>query len=99
MRSHQVLDSYSQVRGTEGDGGWFAQIARKGSIFLIQREVESVAAASVVDLHQQPVLAGLQVQSHVILVRLCAARNVVGPHLAAVEPYGQAVVAAETGPN
>jgi len=64
---------------------------------LAEPEIETVSPAVVVNFEQQTVLARLERQVDAILIGSRTAGDVVGMHLAAVQPQLAAVVAAEAG--
>ena len=72
-----------RAAGSSGMPRWAAVRPRTNDrACCAQLEVETVAAALVVDLHQQVILAGTEGELHLILVWPDAARNVVGPNAA-----------------
>ena len=58
-------------------------------------EVERPIAGALADLHQEPVLAGLELEHELVLIGLAGPLNVLRQELFAVEPDGERVVAAQ----
>ena len=93
----QVLDRLARAGHAAQHGELPGAPRRKMRLAGPQVEVEPMAAALVVDLQEQPVLAWLQVEDDGVIVGRDAAGNVLREQLLAVEPHLQPVVAAEAG--